>query len=70
MLDRIYKLEPNARSICDTNGCIRSYSSKIPELGMILGQKIERNVYVNQQNFVSDIQLLNINFFCLFFMNY
>ena len=25
---------------------------------MILGEKIERKVYVNQQNFVSDIQLL------------
>ena len=32
------------------------YSSKILEIGMILGEKIERNVYVNQQNFISDIQ--------------
>ena len=32
------------------------YSSKI--LGIIFVEKIERNVYVNQQNFVSDIQLL------------
>ena len=44
---------------CDTNGCKRSYSSKILEIGMILGEKIERKVYVNQQNFCTRyIQLL------------
>ena len=34
------------------------YSSKILEIGMIFVEKIERKVHVNQQNFVSDIQLL------------
>ena len=60
MLYRIYKPEPKAK---------RSYSSKILEIhvGMILGTKIERKVYVNEQNFVLDIQL---RFFCVFFMNY
>ena len=43
------------------------YSSKILEIGMILGEKIERNVYVNQQNFVSDIQLLIKHSFILSF---
>ena len=37
----------------DTNG-----SKKILQIGMILGEKIERKVYVNQQNFVLDIQVL------------
>ena len=33
---------------------------------MILGEKIKRKIYVNQQNFASDIQLLiQIDFFCL-----
>ena len=34
---------------------------------MILGEKIERKVYVNQQNFVSDIQLLIKHSFLLSF---
>ena len=46
----------------------RSYSSKILEIGMILGEKIERKVYVNQQNFVSDIQLLIKHSFLLSFL--
>ena len=29
---------------CDTNGCKPSYTSKILEIGMILGEKIERKV--------------------------
>ena len=45
-------------STCDTNGCKRSHSSQILEIGIILCEKIERKVYVNQQNFVFDIQLL------------
>ena len=49
---------------------VRSYSSKILEIGMILGEKIERKVYVNQQNFASDIQLLIRHFFLFFFVNY
>ena len=53
--------------ILDTNGCKRSYSlMEILEIGMVLGEKIERKVYVTQQNFVSD----KIHFFCLFFINY
>ena len=72
MLYRIYNLESKARGCFpDTTRTqifskvlmIRidvnvSYSSKILAIGMILGEKIERKVYVNQQNFVSDIQLL------------
>ena len=54
---------------CDTNGCKRSYSSKILEIGMILGEKIERKVYVNQQKFVSDIQLLIKYSFILSFLH-
>ena len=34
---------------------------------MILGEKIERKVYVNQLNFVSDIQLLIKHVFLLVF---
>ena len=48
----------SSRVTCDTNGCKRSYSLKILEIGMILGEKIEQKVYLNQRNFVSDIQLL------------
>ena len=51
------------------NGCKRSYSSKILEIGKILGEKIERKVYVNQQNFVSDIQLLIKYSFLLSFLH-
>ena len=40
---------------CDTHGCKLSYSSKILEIVRILGEKIERKVYLNQQNFVSDM---------------
>ena len=36
---------------------------------MILGEKIERKVYVNQQNFVSDIQLLIKHVFLLSFLH-
>ena len=36
---------------------------------MILGEKIERKVYVNQQNFVSDIQLLFKHSFLLSFLH-
>ena len=46
--------------------CKRSYSSKIVE---ILGEKIERNVYVNQQNFVPDKQLLIRNSFHFSFLH-
>ena len=35
---------------------------------MILGEKIERKVYVNQQNFVSDIQVLIKHSFRLSFL--
>ena len=38
---------------------------------MILGEKIEWKVYVNQQNLYQIYNYwLNIDFFCLFFMNY
>ena len=57
MLYRIYKLDPKA-IVNYLIRCKRSYSSKILEIGMILGEKIARKVYVNEQNFVSDIQLL------------
>ena len=40
------------------NGCKRLYSSKILGIGMILSEKIQQKLYVNQQYFVSDIQLL------------
>ena len=71
------QLEPKARgydttqsrilkSTCIENGCKRSYSS----IGMILGEKIERKDYLNQQNFVSVIQLLIKYSFLLSFMNY
>ena len=36
---------------------------------MILGEKVERKVYVNQQNFVSDIQLLIKHSFILSFLH-
>ena len=39
----------------DANTGKRSYSAKILEIGMILGEKIEQKVYVNQENLVSDI---------------
>ena len=35
---------------------------------MIFDDKIEDKVYVNQHDFVSDIQ--THDFFCIFFMNY
>ena len=38
------------------NGCKHSYSLKILDIGMILCEKIKRQVYANQQN-VSDIQM-------------
>ena len=34
-----------------------------------IGEKMERNVYVNQQNFVSDIQLLIKHSFLLSFLH-
>ena len=36
---------------------------------MILGEKIERKMYVNQQNYVSDIQLLVKHSFLLSFLH-
>ena len=36
---------------------------------MILGEKIERKVYVNQRNFVSDMQLLIKHSFLLSFLH-
>ena len=38
---------------------------------MIFGEKIEHKVYVNQHDFVSDIQTPSRHdFICVFFMNY
>ena len=45
------------------------YSSKILEIEMIFGGKCERKVYINQQNFVSDIQLLIKHSFILSFLH-
>ena len=37
---------------------------------MIFGEKIELKVFVNQYDFLSDIQTPSHDFVCVFFMNY
>ena len=65
-----YNTDANGcKALVIPNGCKRLYLSKILEIGMILGEKIERKVYVNPQNFGSDMQLLIKHSFLLSFLH-